>query len=215
MLPGPIIYYECPHCQSIFDRLSGGAGVIRIKVYSDGKQNMSGPFKIPAFTKCNNCNNFIWTSELREIGNNDNIELTGPQEENKQWFESLETEDYIEAIEKKVFGNPAEELFLRTRLWWKFNDRVRKEDESLFKNEPEQQIWKSNLEIILKLLDLSDLNQKIMAAEIHRCLGNFSMCHVLMESIESPSLDPLKNQFFQKCDDKDTKVYQLNSKFNM
>lgn len=70
-------------------------------------------------------------------------------------------------------------------------------------------MWNQNCEALLELLDVNDVNQKIMIAEIYRNKGEFDKCMDLINSIESSEFDGLKEAFNKECESKNMKVFQF------
>ncbi|MCF8332225.1 MAG: hypothetical protein K9H84_07220, partial [Bacteroidales bacterium] len=66
-----------------------------------------------------------------------------------------------------------------------------------------------NLKKLKALLDQSDINQKIMIAEINRNLGEFENCISIIESIDHEELLWLKDKFIHECKRKNKLVIAL------
>jgi len=81
--------------------------------------------------------------------------------------EFLGIEDLFNSLKSGIAENKIEEKTIRLEIWWAYNDRKRNNDELR---------WKENCLALLKLLDYSDINQRIMVAEINRNLGDFEKC---------------------------------------
>ena len=177
MLPGPIEYYKCPKCQSLTSRgslLSGNT--FGAKLYSDGKQIAPMLPEFPAIIKCKKCGTFFWLKDENEIKIEDEtIESYSA--------EFLSVNEYNEAINSEIFTNNKELHFLRIRLWWAFNDRIRQNND-IFLSENDQQIYEKNCLKLLEILDKNDINEKIMCAEIYRNLGSFNECQKIIETLE-------------------------------
>ena len=103
-----------------------------------------------------------------------------------------------------------EELYIRKRIWWSFNDRLRKGGK-LFRFVNEEVRWKENIDRLLELLDIEQVDQKIMVAELHRNLGDFERCLELINGIEDAELEWLKDGFKRECNNKNRDVYLLNT----
>ena len=155
--------------------------------------------EFPDLTKCRKCNSIFWLSKLVELGSykwNDEIDANW-QNADKARF--LKIDDYFEALDKGLAEDKKEEFYIRQRIWWSYNDRTRQGKE-IFKNEEDELPWKENLNQLLSLLDLSDVNQRMMAAEIHRNLGAFENCISLIETIDDNNLNWLKEKFLAECE---------------
>ena len=131
------------------------------------------------------------------------------QGQNVDDAEFLTIDEYLRALELGVPDNIEEEIFIRQRILWTFNDRVR-DGEKLFNSKNDNAKWKSNIERLIKILDKDEVNDKIMIAELNRALGNFDKCLTIIDSIEIPELDWLKEAFRKESNNKNQKVFQLN-----
>ena len=83
-------------------------------------------------------------------------------------------EDYRRALDTDLVASHEKEQYVRIRLWWATNDPVRQGET----NAPTD---RDNLLKLLTLLDDSDPNQRLMAAEVCRELGNFDHASALLK----------------------------------
>lgn len=209
MIPGPDYIYKCPTCDNLISRGSLRSGnTFGAKIYSDGKRIAPMLPEFPDLTKCIKCNSIFWLSKLEELGTIDWDNDTDPTWNNADKARFLETDDYFEALEKGLAEDKEEEFYIRQRNWWSYNDRTRKGKE-IFKNEEDELRWNENLNQLLRFLDTSDLNQKIMTAEIYRNQGAYEKCVGLIESIEENDLNWLKEKFLAECERKNRWVVVL------
>lgn len=210
MLPGPNQVYECPLCKKLLFRRSLMSGnTFGAEVFSDGKRIAPMLPEYPNLTKCPECNSMFWLSNLEEIGSFSSRE----SRVNSEWEKAIEVEfltiyEYQLAIEKKVFTTKGEESFIRQRIWWGFNDRIR-DGNPIFSSSEDVLLWTSNAYRLIELLDIEELNHKIMIAELHRNLEDFNACMEIINSIEDPQLDFVKNAFERECLKKNAEVFQL------
>ena len=121
----------------------------------------------------------------------------------------LTLEEHFEAIEKEMYENKEEEIFIRQQIWWLYNDRIRNGEE-IFSGETDELRWIDNLNQLLNLLDRSDLEQRITVAEINRNLGNFDTCMKLVEGIDNDRLNRVKEALVKECQQKNRWVIKLN-----
>jgi len=210
MLPGPNYVYKCPNCGNLLTKGSLMSGnTFGAKIFSDGKRIAPMLPEFPNLTKCKKCDTIFWLSKLKEIGT-----YEWGDNENSQWqkadnAEFLEIEDYYNAIIKGVAENKGEELIIRQRIWWAYNDKIR-EGQEIFNDESDELRWIENVQKLKTLLDQSDINQKIMIAEINRNLGDFETCINLIQSIDNDELNWLKEKFLNECNKKNKWVIELN-----
>lgn len=208
MIPGPNIVYKCPNCGNLLTKGSLMSGnTLGAKIFSDGKRVASMLPEFPNLTKCKKCDTIFWLSKTKEIGT-----FLGDKE-NSQWKKAdtamfLEIEDYFNAIIKGIFENKDEELFIRQRIWWSYNDRIR-EGQEIFNDESDELRWIENIQKLKTLLDQSDINQRIMLAEINRNLGDFESCIEIIKTIDNDKLNWLKEKFIKECEQKNRWVIQL------
>lgn len=221
MQPGPDYIYLCPTCGDCYSTESIISGNTFGSVYfSDGKQISSMLPEFPVLSKCTNCNTIFWLSKAtkhifnpfdylpRRFMNKERfIELDKFTNATKAKFLSIY--EYEEAIKNKIYTNKGQEIFLRIKIWWGFNDRIRNK-ESVFIIDNDKPLWRNNLNRLLKILDIDDINHLFMIAEINRNLGKFEKCLQVIENINSIEYDIFKNKLIENCNLKNTKVFQIN-----
>lgn len=105
--------------------------------------------------------------------------------------------------------NKNEELIIRKQIWWSYNDRIR-EGQEIFNDESDELRWLENVQKLKALLDQTDINQRIMIAEINRNLGDFETCINVIQSIDNDELNWLKDKFLNECNKKNKWVIELN-----
>ena len=167
-------------------------------LFSDGKRVSPMLPEFPDLTKCTKCDSILWLSKLKEIGthklgDNDNLHW-----KNADGAGFLTVDEYIIALNNGMAKTVEDELFIRRKIWWAYNDRIRNGD-NLFESVNDEIRWKENCTELIKLLDPSDLNQQIMIAEIKRNLGDFEGCLEIVKRIEDENLKWLKDIFIAEC----------------
>ena len=210
MIPGSNYVYKCPNCGNLLTKESLMSGnTFGTKIFSDGKRIAPMLPEYPNLTKCKKCNTIFWLSKLNEIGTYEFGDQDNSNWQEADYAEFLEIDDYLKALEIGVSENKKEELFIRQRIWWTYNDRIRN-GKNIFNNEEDEIDWKENLKNLINLLDKSDINQKIMIAEINRNQGEFENCIYIIESIDNEELNWLKEKFINECNLKNRLVVELN-----
>lgn len=210
MIPGPTYVYKCPNCGDLLTKGSLMSGnTLGSEIFSDGKRIAPMLPEFPNLTKCKKCDTILWLSKLKEIGTYGLID-----EENSKWgnadiAEFLDIEDYFRALNEGLAENKQEELFLRQRIWWAYNDRVRN-GKNPFIDVNDEIKWRENCIKLISLLDESDLNQRIMIAEIRRNLGDFETCLEIIKKIDNVELNWLKDKFINECKKGNKWVVKLN-----
>lgn len=211
MLLGPIYVYKCPNCDNLLTNESLLSGnTFGASIFSDGKEIAPMLPEFPNLTKCKKCNTIFWLSKLKKIGAYEWGDEKNPYWQIADKAEFLEIEDYYNAISKGLAENKDEELFIRQRIWWSYNDRIR-EGQKIFNDEIDELRWIDNLQKLKTLLDESDIEQRMMIAEINRNLGDFEACINIIQSIDNNKLNWLKEKFITECKKKNKWVIELKS----
>lgn len=209
MQPGRNYLLKCPKCSKMFYTESvRSMNNFGSTLYSDGKQVGSMMREFPSIIKCNNCSKFFWRQKA-EIVEKDYEEDTIKQ----YWkaaepIEFLNMEELFESLKSDAISSDNNSAFIRQRIWWIYNDRVR-EGKELFIDEADENNWRKNL---LRLKDFSDTakdTQKLLVAEMNRNLGNFNECLELLNSIKDDSLNWIVEKFRELCNKKETLVFVL------
>ena len=209
MLPGPEIIYQCPNCENLLSlgRLMT-ANTYGAKLYSDGK-NIAPMFPdIPEITKCPICEGIFWLKNQMEIGERNLWDEESEWKDVKR-AEFLTIYDCQSALENKIYESKDDEVYLRQKLWWGFNDRVRN-NEPIYKGEKDKKLWLENINKLLELLDIEELEEKIMIAELFRNLGEFQKCIEIATTLENTELDWIREALVSECLEKNRSVVRLN-----
>ncbi len=210
MIPGPYSVYKCPNCGNFLTKGSLTSGnTFDSKIFSDGKRIAPMLPEFPELTKCKKCDSIFWLSKLKKIGTYEWDDNKSSNRHNADNTDFLDIEDCFRALNEKKYENIIEERFIRKSIFWSYNDRKRN-GRNQFKDENDEIRWRENCIELLSLLDQSDLNQKIMIAEIHRNLGDFENCIVIIQSIDDNNLNWLKEKFLNECNRKNKWVIELN-----
>ena len=210
MVLGPNYIYKCPNCGNLLTRGSLVSGnTFGAKIFSDGRRIAPMLPEFPDLIKCKKCDTIFWLSKLKEIGTDESGNKRVSNCENADQAAFLDIEDYFKALSDNFAEDIQEELFIRKRIWWAYNDRKR-DGKIQFVDENDEIKWRENCNDLIYLLDQSDINQKIMTAEIHRNLGNFEDCINIIQSIDNDNIDWLKEKFIDECKRKNKWVIELN-----
>lgn len=210
MLPGPNYVYKCPKCNNLLTKGSLMSGnTFGAEIFSDGKRIAPMLPEFPNLTKCKKCDTILWLSKLKEIGIYKWGDKDNSNWENANNAEFLSIEDYNRALDNGLAETKQEEIFIRQRIWWAYNDRKRNGNNP-FIDENDEVKWKENCEKLISLLDYSNLNQRIMIAEIKRNLGDFKSCMEIIKGIDNDELNWLKNKVTKECELKNRWVIKLN-----
>ncbi len=210
MIPGPNYVYKCPNCGNLLTNKSLMSGnTFGAEIFSDGKSIAPMLPEFPDLTKCKKCNTIFWLSNLEEIGEYEWGDEGNSNWENADSAEFLNIEDYFRTLNEGLAVNIEEELFVRQRIWWAYNDRVRN-GKNLFRDVNDEIKWRENCVKLISLLDESDLEQRIMIAELKRNLGDFESCLKIIKKIDDVELNWLKDIFIGECEKGNKWVVKLN-----
>lgn len=127
--------------------------------------------------RCNrSTSELFWTDECEEIAQE---EPWGDEQTYRDVSFADEpcVEDYRRALISGVAATPEKEQYIRTRYWWAANDSVRHGQTPA----PLSSDYRDNLFQLRALLDTSEPNQRLMAAEVSRQLRDFSTAARLLE----------------------------------
>jgi hypothetical protein len=122
--------------------------------------------------------------------------------------EFLSIYEYALSLKKKIYTSIEDELFIRLRIWWGFNDRVRN-GEDFLKDETDKILWKRNCYKLLKILNIKNVEQRLLIAELNRNLGNFDKCIKILDSMKNTEYEFVKITLIKACQNKNTKVLKI------
>ena len=123
----------CPYCrfpirEKVFE--SENPAAVSGVYWSDGKEYLpffSGGSRL---LRCQNCGRFYWKNDAAAIGvcdpASDDAEKK-PEAWEHVWIRDtvLPLEDCLLALENRIAVNDAQELYIRTLIWWGINDPIR------------------------------------------------------------------------------------------
>jgi hypothetical protein len=180
-------------------------------LFSDGKQIAPMLPEFPNLTKCKKCDTILWLSEMKEIGTYDSWdEECNPKWENADRAEFLNIADLFRSLELDTVKNDKEkEKVVRHRIWWTYNNRIRAGKE-LFIQDNDEVLWRQNCQRLIELFDTTDINEKIMTAELYRNLGEFDVCLKLINSLDS-NLDWIVEKLKMECNNRNKRLIKLNT----
>ena len=187
---GPPKTLECPFCATPVKvstlRSWNNFGAV---LWSDSKQIGRGVPDLPAITRCSKCSGFFW---LHKAAN-----FTGRISRWAFWkhpkdARHLETFEYLDAIAAGAVSSTEEEIHLRTRAWFAWNDPFRRQPDLSVSMPPQMS---TNLVALSALLSKEDDPQQLlMKAEIARELGNMHEARRFLSHPLSPEFATLVEQ---------------------
>lgn len=209
MIPGATYIFECPNCGKPIQRGSMMSGnTFGASIYSDGKTMAPMLPDFPEITKCPDCKTIFWLSILEAKERIKTMDFSNPMLQKAPRANFLTLNEYFEALENGIAKNRNEELYIRKQICRLFNDPLR-QNKWFRKPESKDIRREENLKKLLELLDVSYINDRIMAAEIKRNLGEFDECIELINGIDDERFNCLKEQFIKACTKKIRRVMLL------
>ncbi len=224
MILGSNIIYKCNKCENLISRRSLKSGnTFGAKLFSDGKQIAPMLPEFPTLVKCDKCGHFLWLNKLEVVnkleatdnfgvnkllGIIDNLEEENPTNDNPSLAMFLSINEYFEAIQAKAFSNEEEERYIRIHLWWAYNDKVRIGKDQFLSGVDEKR-WRENVKQLIPLLNIDNIDNMIMQAELYRNLGDFEKSLAIINNINNEGLDWIREIFTLQCKKKNRKVFEL------
>ena len=207
---GPTELHKCPYCKKLYlKRTLRSGNTIGARYYTDGKMIAPMQEEFPQITKCANCDAIFWLNNHidENLGSDKEIEITYP---GAVYARFLAPHEYQEALSLKMYRSISEETFLRMKLWYTFNDRIRDLPidssettliNTIFINENDQFIYEENARNLIELLDKSEENRRISAAELNRNLGQFIDAIMLLDTVIDPKYQFTTAFLKKKCEE--------------
>lgn len=153
MIPGPIDIYKCPNCSNLLSKRSLISGnTIGSKIYSDLKIIAPMLPEFPSITKCEKCQKIFWLRDAEEIGSY-KYDASAVRKEwaNAQRVTFLSYLEYYSVLNTELIRSKEDEIFIRTRILWEYNDSYRK-GRTTHESEEGKKKKKENIEALLQLL---------------------------------------------------------------
>jgi hypothetical protein len=202
MRPPTLYCFTCPNCLSS-NQLSyrGSGNSFDSKLYSDGK--MTGPMMPDDETKvgkCTECKTVSW--------------IDGNLAESDQFYhpsvkisKKPRLYDYLKLLKASPFLNTEQEFYIRHKIYWLFNDRIRK-GKNLFAFKNDEALFFENVNSLIQLITNAtkseldsfnlDGNEFLLLAELYRNKGDFDKAKQLMEE-NSVSAGLIYQNFMEAC----------------
>ena len=177
MIHGPDIVLKLPtsgvlvQIENIVTGNNAGA-----RYWSDGKSDLPMWPDQPWLRRHPNTNELFWTDECEEISEE---ESRADQQEYPDipYAEEPRVEDYKRALSSGVASTPEKERYIRMRYWWRANDPARYGKAAA----PSLPEFRENLLKLRALLDVTDPEQRLIAAEVSRQLRDFAAATLLLD----------------------------------
>lgn len=202
------------------------------QLWSDGFMHAPMLPESVRVTRCPNCCITYWLEDAKEVGtlpepNYENVEV---KVKRKWWFgartetrhmvqdsplsllpelKNLDAEGMNEALAELPHDDePEREAYLRTKLWWAFNDRFRKEKPTAFTEEVVAMNHR-NLEELLSLTEPEDDQARLKSAAILLALERFGDAEAIATMVEDERLAGFKGKFIEAARQRKSEVFRL------
>lgn len=208
MILGPKKIFQCPTCKSLFETSSlVSANTFGAKRYSDNKVESPRIPNLPNLIRCE-CKNFMWLFRSRPIGEYEYGEEIPLEWTNATYAKPLSLFEYLEFLDLTQNLKVQDELYVRMKILWAFNDRVRQNKPHL--NSIDEEVsWCWNIVRLLKLMDWSHSENRLLAAELIRYLEDWDFAIEVLNSIKDAQLKIFGSKVITKCLEKSAKVFQF------
>lgn len=172
MVKTDIAVFQCPVCEYQCKLIDYELNdIFDLHFYSDSW--VANP-ELPdqhEFARCGKCGGFIWLNSQNEIP------VSESEMDKIDYCKFPDIEGYKEALINSWHQTTEEEHYMRRRLWWLYNHRVRLLGK-LSDSPKDMDDYEGNLHRYATLLDSRNHNHRKVLAEVYRNLGKFT------ESIE-------------------------------
>lgn len=127
---------------------------------------------------------------------------------NASFAKRLSLFEYLESLDLTHDLKDQEELFVRMKVLWIFNDRVR-QNAPHFNTYDEEIAWNWNIVRHLELLDWNKSESRLFAAELMRYLEEWDFAIEILNSINDSRLHPFCIRILNKCKEQSNLVFQF------
>ena len=207
MIPGPTRIMKAPGCQKPvkFSTIASG-NTIGATFWSDGKCEAPMLPDEPWLRKSPTEEVLFWTDECEEIGQ---VDFFSEDYDKGEWkdldyAEEPSEDDYMAALHPVVAHTPEKERYIRMRLWWCGNDRIRQGETTELSDKHLE-----NLQSLVYILSDEDDDQRLMKAEVLRELSRFDDALRLLDSQFPEDYDHAVNRIRDLASNSESKVATL------
>ncbi len=188
MIPGPNLLLKTPLTNTLVKIATINSGnTFGARRWTDAKREAPMLPDQPWLRRVPGGEELFWTDACEQAGEEEVWTRPKRGEKEVPFAEAPTAEDYRRAIVTGgVATTPEQERYLRLRLWWLLNDPVRQ-------GAPAAVSTPADREILLglrALLDRSDANDRLLAAETSRELGDFVTAATLLEEAFPAGMTP-------------------------
>jgi hypothetical protein len=205
MTPGPNIVLKTRLTGSLVKITTIGSGnTCGARFWTDGKREAPMLPDAPWLRVLPDNSELFWTDECEQVAQEGPWGTTADFAD-VPFADEPSIVDYDRALETGMATTPEKERYVRMRRWWVANDPVR----SSAATAATDATHRANLLTLLSLLDDSVPDQRLMSAEIHRELGDFSSAAALLAFQFPKDYDPAVNFIRLLNEKKDASVREV------
>ena len=191
MMMDPVVMANCPHCSSIF--------------WVADAQEVGDVPEPEYFDEVVEVKRALWfgTKKVKKSGRRDSDLASLPMIQHADVAGISTALDQLTAEDE-----PWKEEYVRTRLWWAFNDRFREipdaaSDASIVEEN------RQNLERLITLVDPDNDQGRLKSASILLALGRFGDARAILAMMEEERMFQFRDRFIQAADQSQSKVFRL------
>ncbi len=191
---------KCPYCNTehlYYQAMSGNT--IGATFYSDGFASGSMYPDFKQYGKCSSCKKVF---KLQNPTDNNGEDEKLPSLPDPDLY------DFIGYLESGEDITADDERYIRTRIWWFFNDRIRR-NQPVFSDNADKAIWKQNILVLISLTDNLSPESLLCKAELMRNLGRFRHSRSLLKGVKGVDYQDVKRQILKKCFQRQRKVFVI------
>ena len=169
MIPGLNEIFLCPKCGHPVARQTLTSGNTFGAVYwSDGKMEAPMLPEFPVATRCRQCHAFFFFEDAASPDTD-----SAPSYSDDNVAANLDWQECRAALLESAAHTYSQENYLRVRLWWSANDRIRHPGAVAPLPCPDS-VFRDNLESFIKKLPGTEPTEALARAEALRELGRFA-----------------------------------------
>lgn len=127
---------------------------------------------------------------------------------NATFAKRLSLFEYLEFLDLTHDLKDQDELFVRMKVLWIFNDRVRQKILH-FNTNDEEMAWNRNIVRLLALLDWNKSESRLLAAELMKYLEEWDFAIEILNFINESRLHPFGIRILDKCKEKANLVFHF------
>ena len=194
---GGTIILQCSSCQGHISHTPLASGnTFGARYWTDGWRDAPMLPEDPWLVKCPHCSAFIWIDELQKVFESEQYAELDNEYADALGYIILSHADYLAFIDQCSEMSAEKECFVRMRAWWRGNDSRRQGGELMPLTSDECE----NLRCLLRFMDQSDGNDRLMSAEIYRQLAEFESAAEVLKGEFSQGMQAAANQIRELTD---------------